>query len=946
MDYRNIQVQENIRNLIKELTGFHRSDQNFKACMVFCCSNFKFERYLTINTHEIKRDINGICEKFRCDNLHDIEKKFRKLVEETVSHELSVNHYEKDVTYSILNLLITLSNNPIKVLKNKLRKGTEVIPFKSVVSNLPKVESDIFISSLLNENFMLQRNDTDSDLSDWSDAGDDVKEESNKGKQAQLVEYLPRINSKYALKPPEKPKIYKTTTFEDSEKWLRDNIQHTWWTEDVTSIEPKNLHPVSNFCKLWGKHLSKASLGFIKSHPLSIISEYCLMREIFWMFINPSDCKFFRMENNEIILNANVTLPSTNAETLNIFLNSFVRSMNFMYQMKLACLKSYQSSKTSHTAGIYFKVIQSLLHEVEEFIIEQEAIVKAQEENYTIVILHNKIRSHSKMLEMLWNIHTKSVLDSTNYPPHICATYLLASLHEKVRTSSKKEEKNLSLMILIKCFQPFLEMIDVWLTEAKLYDLKSEFIIGKTSENDFDLICLRNFVKSKEESFYLRDDISEKILSDPLIKIFLDISVDASFSLEIISDLDRVHEMRQIVTDTTPLFKEFLNNVITEIKKFSKFKEESKSDEFNESYDVLEKNRQLIEELKHAMITNDDDLMLLTFKSTFNRFSTKISKTTQSFSYRNLLEMLKNSTESLLIPLEYSIQQVISELLHRKFNNIFKIFDVFFFLESCELVTFFNVKLFPQIEIGELSWASPYLLTVALNDAVSRGHQKTSTLFSVEIDHNISHISVPSAINELKLFFNVNQSLRSVFTNEFMEKYNEVFRFLLKIKWGQEILVSLRFPDFFKHRLPYAKLQMVDLVIKRLALTRFAMQQTINSIHSHLMVILQGLSLHFDTKISKSRNISELIQHHETFVNEFYKKLYLDSENKMYEIIIEILKLATVLQNEWKNIIVFEALDQTGSVNSSNLFDLNTNSLDIEKAFKICDNQLKLISER
>lgn len=137
---------------------------------------------------------------------------------------------------------------------------------------------------------------------------------------------------------------------------------------------------------------------------------------------------------------------------------------------------------------------------------------------------------------------------------------------------------------------------------------------------------------------------------------------------------------------------------------------------------------------------------------------------------------------------------------------------------------------------------------------------------------------------------------------------------------------------------------MIDLVIKRLSLTRFGMQHSINSLHNHLMVTLQSLSLQLDAKVGKARNISELISLHESFVGVFYDKSFLGESFKLfYGINIEMLKLAKVLKDEWKNVTAFAALDDVGSIDTISLEDLNTNTIEIEKAFGACEFQLKVL---
>lgn len=136
---------------------------------------------------------------------------------------------------------------------------------------------------------------------------------------------------------------------------------------------------------------------------------------------------------------------------------------------------------------------------------------------------------------------------------------------------------------------------------------------------------------------------------------------------------------------------------------------------------------------------------------------------------------------------------------------------------------------------------------------------------------------------------------------------------------------------------------MLDLVIKRLSLTRFSMLQAINTIHNRLMVTLQGLSHQLNSKISKTKKITELISHHNSFVDNFHRSAFLDEKSKRTRgIIIEMLKLAKVVKDEWNNVETFAMLDAAGKIDDSiSLINLNTNSVEIEKAFKACENQLR-----
>lgn len=108
--------------------------------------------------------------------------------------------------------------------------------------------------------------------------------------------------------------------------------------------------------------------------------------------------------------------------------------------------------------------------------------------------------------------------------------------------------------------------------------------------------------------------------------------------------------------------------------------------------------------------------------------------------------------------------------------------------------------------------------------------------------------------------------------------------------------------------------------------------------------MLQVLSLQFDSKVTKAKNMSEVIALHTSFVEAFHNQCFLgDESSQIHGIIIETLKTTKVLQDEWSNVSALASLDNGGYLDSETLTDLNRNSIKIEKAFGSCEYQLKLL---
>lgn len=163
----------------------------------------------------------------------------------------------------------------------------------------------------------------------------------------------------------------------------------------------------------------------------------------------------------------------------------------------------------------------------------------------------------------------------------------------------------------------------------------------------------------------------------------------------------------------------------------------------------------------------------------------------------------------------------------------------------------------------------------------------------------------------------------------------------MKIKWAQEVLSCLSFPDFFKRRAPYAKMYLIDLIMKRLFLTRFKLLHAVNSLHSHFQIILSGLSAQLDCKMSAAKNIFDCTNLHESFVTTFHKKLHLEKTDKTYGFIIEVVKLVKVLREQWSNVSLLSSLDESGRIDDSIFGELNQSSIEMESAFGTCELHLK-----
>lgn len=97
------------------------TDDNFKICEDYAFKKIATNRFLSVNSHEVRRRVDGVAERFMADNYTQYGERLKKLVNEFVTDPLCINHYEYDIQWSLVHFLLEVSKNPLSVDKNSIR---------------------------------------------------------------------------------------------------------------------------------------------------------------------------------------------------------------------------------------------------------------------------------------------------------------------------------------------------------------------------------------------------------------------------------------------------------------------------------------------------------------------------------------------------------------------------------------------------------------------------------------------------------------------------------------------------------------------------------------------------------------------------------------------------------------------------------------------------------
>lgn len=213
--------------------------------------------------------------------------------------------------------------------------------------------------------------------------------------------------AKDILRPPEKRSIITDFDATKYAAWRDEFVQRAWWLEKT----PQN--------------------------GVTILSEWCLLREVIWMLqMQPLNTeieteslkkfsKFFSLKTatDEFVVNPNVTLNTTSSEGLKSVLSEFASVSTMLYHFRKffrtifetpavnSFIESVQRppySIQNYATGIkdFLLVVEYKLCELEIEIVEQDS-----SHVHTIIYLHNQMMFHFRKVKTLYDIHQRVYID-------------------------------------------------------------------------------------------------------------------------------------------------------------------------------------------------------------------------------------------------------------------------------------------------------------------------------------------------------------------------------------------------------------------------------------------------------------------------------------------------------------------------------------------------------
>lgn len=461
------------KELITHVLGFKENEENFIRSEQFVLSNLLYHHCLAVNSHAVRRSIDGLALKFTIHGQHQRAARLKTLTAKFLASPLFKGHYETDLEWSLLSLLLHLSNSPTQV---PLGEGEVQHPQPPLHHGK---KDDLDWAAYLREDdpdYVLGPEET---LSDWSGDEDSDGTEDKECPRERLPTHTPALSSHPEHLPSTKPPPSSLKSLEQLHKaksWLSAKTHLQYWGPKQPSQLPSSDHPLANVAKL-------CEGGGGASRQWQQLSEWAVMREVVWSLMCPvSTHVFLTTPDGKFTVRGGITLPSlTHAATRSMLEYvcqplMHLRELDaFMYSHRTPSLEPPTPITVLAYASGLWHWRQAFHHHLRDL----EEAIKGQESTCTLLWLEGELVPWLRTLAVLYALHIKAFALPPEASPRTVAMRLLGSLCEGVEGAGEAGVRGVLLRLLLHTLRSYLSIMHTWLMHGSLIDQAQEFIVHR-----------------------------------------------------------------------------------------------------------------------------------------------------------------------------------------------------------------------------------------------------------------------------------------------------------------------------------------------------------------------------------------------------------------------------------------------------------------------------------
>ncbi|XP_071955106.1 gamma-tubulin complex component 5-like [Antedon mediterranea] len=891
------EIESNVKKLIQSLSGFQEKSENFQTCLQFVLSNFRFHRFLDVDSHKVERQIKGICQKLsihsrghKADCLKSLSETFLD------SPILLTQHPKTDVHYGLLSLLICLANTPTENDYQEPEKHVEIVE-----------EPEFDWTSYLLEGIELDGPHLYPDSpEEWSEEDDDDKDDTS----LEDVSITQASHKETELKP---------DTVHNCRDWLEKNVTVQYW-KDKVDIPVPNCYMEGNIANIWNAYASAVNPIHVSSK-INTVTETQLIRETLWILMG-SSCSFaFDVKGYIVSPRTDIKVSHLTPACLYNFLQLFAKYGSIVLQIQMFTKEvtaeiGNDENSPSETYQAYAWSMSEVIHKLQADLTSIEKEVISQDGTLTLAQLSYRLHSMFVELDCLFAIFNHGILKcpaGSSQAQRSC--HLLEILYENLLEKDTiglevEQSKNIMMCVWLKSIKPYMDMVDTWISQGVLPTHSQEFLIRRNQEVEIDseLFWSKGFIlqandvnqddaKSSSQSgvpSFLQPIIQQVLVAgksmqlmealgklsgsikSSRLSIYSDFieSLQQKFGVNISRSDSQIQttEVTKRDTWTTPCDDILLNQNFMEL--------------FSSDWFKVEKNKQHERDITVSSEVSLQPIQLMLFRCLYPYIESKCTTACQS-----LIDLLKK---------DYRILYFLTSLRN------------FYLLEAGDTMYDFYSDCFDKLRFNE-PWQDLTYLNLQLHEALQAKYPEETERLTAGIGEKqfmTKKLTQPIyALDGLSFHYKVPWPVNIIINPECLKIYNQIHTFLVQVKRAKYGLDQLRAVDLNNSDKPHPvgkdsgyKMHTDKLdLFHKMFIMRMKLLHFVNSLHVYLMTrILHGTGLEYQGRLEKAADMDEVMEVHQEYMMVIFERCLLHKKvGFVKEAIMKVLNLAVVFQRTW-----------------------------------------------
>ncbi|XP_073851324.1 gamma-tubulin complex component 5 isoform X14 [Macaca fascicularis] len=483
------QQERDVRELVRGVAGLpDEADPNFQLALNFAWSNFRFHRFLDVNSHKIEKTIEGIYEKFIIHSDLSKAASWKRLTEEFLNAPLpSIKEIKTDAHYSILSLLLCLSDSPSNSNYVETPRDKEV-----------EKKDDFDWGKYLMEGEEMDIGPY-MDTPNWSEESEEENDQLPLSREDSGIQ----IDRTPLEEQDQNRKLDPCISWKDEpddRSWLEHHVVHQYWTARPSQF-PHSLHLHSNLAAVWDQHLYSSDPLYVPDDRV-LVTETQVIRETLWLLSGVKKLFIFQLIDGKVTVRNNIIVTHLTHSCLRSVLEQIAAYGQVVFRLQQFIDEVMGHSSESMLPGSgsvpkksteapfrtyqafmwalykYFISFKEELAEIEKCIINNDATI-------TLAIVVDKLAPRLAQLKVLHKVFSTGVAE---VPPDtrnvVRASHLLNTLYKAILEYDdvgEASEQTVSLLfsLWVETVRPYLQTVDEWIVHGHLWDGAREFIIQR-----------------------------------------------------------------------------------------------------------------------------------------------------------------------------------------------------------------------------------------------------------------------------------------------------------------------------------------------------------------------------------------------------------------------------------------------------------------------------------